>query len=442
MTLKVWWFPEYTPQEQAIFDAMKHSIAKEYAHYGYQNIETPAVERHDILLKWGEESSQQIFWLYGMAQWPEDAKDYGLHFDLTVPFTRYVLDHQGKLVFPFKRQQIQPVRRGERSQKGRYKQFYQADIDTLWYASETRHYLYYDAETLQALRNVLWTLQEQFFPEDTRTIHVNHRGILQWLFRDICKENMEQVSSLYKLFDDYYKIDTKTFLDRMQNIWLDKQQQQIIQQFGTMRLDELSDSQISTHPSYIQWVQHLQHIRNLATAQDTGIEIVFDPYIVRGLDYYTGLVFETMSTLSPEYGSLCSWGRYEKLTQSLDPNAMRMDGVGGSIGLSRIFNLYLSQKQGKQAADSFSTTQVLLIHFQDTLSATVDLAQQLRKARINTEVYPEADKLKKQFSYANRKNIPYVILIGEEELAQWVYTLKDMKKSESSTLALDTLPEM
>jgi histidyl-tRNA synthetase len=408
--LRPWWFTEYNPSEQAIFDKLKIIIEKKYTSFGYTHIYTPAVESNKVLLaKSGQETSKQIFWLYGLAQGAEDLKEYSLHFDLTIPFARYILDHDQEITFPFKRYQIQPVRRGERAQRGRFREFWQCDIDTVWRADSTSSMIFYDAETLLVIADVfdeikaklnLWSI----------TVHYNDRKFLANLL-----DHYPNKSDLYSLFDRYYKIGKETF---------DKE---LVQLVGEKEATNLKD-QINNPNKNPELIELEWYISKLNTK---NLKIVFDPFITRWLDYYTGMVFETFFDDDMALGSISSGGRYENLTTYIDPKR-NFSGVGWSIGISRLVSLILEQETEKIQ----STSQYLCIHFSETLDETCNIANQLRSQWHNVEVYPAPDKLGKQFWYADKKNIPYVVILGEGEKTEWIYKIKNMKTGEETSKSI------
>ena len=429
--LKVWWFPEYTPSEQLIFDDIKRIIETSYASFWYVHIETPAVEKNEILLKGGEEASKEIFGLYGMASGADDLKGYGLRFDLTIPFTRYVLDHQQDLVFPFKRYQVQKVRRGERQQKWRFKEFYQADIDVIRRQGEGKvKYLRYDAELIYLLRKTLELVRAKYLPDFVIKTHINNRNILGGLFTHLVGDDMEKKQQLSKLFDSYYKMSKEDFEQSLSDLVGD--QLAIVQQFLSFDITTLSEDFIDNE-EYRTGVGQLKEVfasLNLLNT-DLGNIFVYDPFIVRGLDYYTGTVFENLIENDIAMGSICSWGRYANLTQSLDPKSVAFDGVGGSIGLSRLFTLILENYSSEQQK---SSSEYLLLHFSETFASSLSIAKELQKQGKIVEVYPWPDKLKKQFAYADKKWIQKVIICGEEELEQGVYKVKDMETGEEEVI--------
>lgn len=407
MTFRPGWFPEYTPTEQMVFDQIRSLIEDQYRSFGYAHIHTPAVESNKILLaKSGNETSKQIFWLYGLAQWWEDLKEYSLHFDLTIPFARYILDHEGSLIFPFKRYQTQPVWRGERAQRGRFREFRQCDIDTVRRADTAQSMILYDAETLLVIAQVFDQLKQRYFNAMSITIHYNDRKFLAKLL-----DHYPQKAELYSLFDKYYKIGKEKFEQELITL-LGKDQAAVVLQ-GIVNPDknpELIELEDVLHKMNTKW-----------------LSLVFDPFITRGLDYYTGMVYETFFDDDMALGSISSWWRYENLTTYIDPKR-NFSGVGGSIGISRLVALILE----KGVAETPVTTDYLCVNFSETFSDIAVLAEQLRQEEKKVEIYPSADKLGKQFAYADKKGIPYVVVLWEGEKAKNIYKIKHMKTGEET----------
>lgn len=433
MTLKVWWFPEYTPWEQLVFDDLVNIVQKSYQKLGFVHIETPAVERNDVLLKWWENASNQVFGLYGMAQWADDLKWYGLRFDLTVPFTRYVLDHIGELVFPFKRYQVQPVWRGERSQKGRFNQFYQADIDVIWRNNENLSYIYYDAETLFVINSTLQQIRAKYLKDSEWIMHVNNRKTITWFFNYLTDSNQEQITSLYKLFDDYYKIWEKKFEDWLISILWDNDKVELVIKFISAKIHELDD-RFGQNELYIEWVKELSQVFDIVNTFniDWSLHFYYDPFIVRWLDYYTWTVFEVLDRNNISLWSISGGGRYDNLAQSLDSNAERLDWVWWSIGISRLAHIIIESLK----ITTQTHTQYLFINFDITNKDIINLANQFISEWKNIEIYPESIKLAKQFSYADKKWIPYVVILWDWELEKWIYIIKDLATGESKEYML------
>jgi len=433
MVLRPGWFPEYSPAEQLVFDEIKKIIEVNYRQYGFAHIQTPAVESNSVLLaKNGEDAGKQIFWLYGLAQGSEDTKEYSLHFDLTVPFARYVLDHEGELVFPFKRYQVQPVRRGERSQRGRFKELRQSDIDVIWQETEKCSLwknLYYDAEMLIVVAKTLYAIVEKFLDNKPFTLRVNNRYLLAGFFSQF-DENV--VPQLYNLLDKYYKIGLDVFTKELKELLSDVDVQKILDfiQTGFDRLD----SNLVDNDLYRRWYTELQEVLGFVDNlnQSKKYTIVRDPCIIRGLDYYTGTVYETFFDDDIALGSISSGGRYENLTGYINPKKNNYSWVWGSIWLSRMVYLILETMKSEYT----TATEYLFVHFSETMNDIAMLASLFIDEWKTVEIYPSADKLGKQFAYADKKWIPYVVILGEGEKVLKRYKIKDMKSGEEKEISL------
>lgn len=400
-------FPEYSPTEQAVFDRVKSIIEEHYKSFGYSHIYTPAVESNKVLLaKSWQETSKQIFWLYGLAQWGDDLKDYSLHFDLTIPFARYILDHENEITFPFKRYQMQPVWRGERSQRGRFREFWQCDIDTVWRADSKDQMLFYDAETLIVIANVFEDIRKNYLKWKSISIHYNDRKFLAKLL-----DHYPNKSDLYSLFDKYYKIGKEKF------------DQELINLVGEIESNKIQ-KQLSNPEKNPELLELEENIKKLNTQ---NLKIIFDPFITRGLDYYTGMVYETFLDDDMWLWSISSGGRYENLTTYID-SKRNFSWVGWSIWISRLMALIFENGEWSKQ----TTTNYLCINFKETFGDICTIAQELRKENNNVEIYPSADKLGKQFTYADKKGIPYVVILGEWEKSDWTYKIKHMETGEET----------
>ena len=433
MVLRPGWFPEYSPTEQLIFDQVKTIIETNYRQYGFSHIETPSVEANSVLLaKNGEDAGKQIFWLYGLAQWQDDTKDYALHFDLTVPFARYVLDRENELTFPFKRYQIQPVWRGERSQRGRFKEFWQSDIDVIWQETEKWSIgknLYYDAEMLVVLAKTLHEIVAKFLSHKPFTLRINNRYLLAWFFSQF-DENI--VPQLYNLFDKYYKMWFDVFQKELAELVTAADVKKILA-FVQCDFDRL-DSNLVDNDNYRKWYQELQEVLHFVDGlnQEKKYSIVWDPCIIRGLDYYTGTVYETLFDDDIALGSISSGGRYENLTWYINPKKSHYSGVGWSIWLSRMVYLILETMKPEHTTQ----TEYLFVHFSETIEDILMLTNIFINEGKTIEIYPSADKLGKQFTYADKKWIPHVVIFGEGEKILKRYKIKNMKTGEEQEIAL------
>jgi histidyl-tRNA synthetase len=433
MVFRPGWFPEYSPAEQLVFDQVKAIIEQNYRHYGFAHIETPAVEANSVLLaKNGEDAGKQIFWLYGLAQGKDDTKDYALHFDLTVPFARYVLDRENELTFPFKRYQIQPVRRGERSQRGRFKEFWQSDIDVIWQETEKwaiGKNLFYDAEMLVVIAKTLHEIIAKFLNNKPFSLHVNNRYLLAGFFSQFDEKVVPQ---LYSILDKYYKIPFDVFQKELAELVSPDEVKKIIT-FVQSNFEKL-DPHLVDNDLYRRWYQELQEVFRFVDGLNQGKKytIVWDPCIIRGLDYYTGTVYETLFDDDIALGSISSGGRYENLTGHINPKKSNYSGVGGSIGLSRIVYLILETMKPEHT----TATEYLFVNFSETMNDISMLANIFVDEGKVIEIYPSAEKLGKQFAYADKKWIPHVVIFGEGEKAKKLYKIKHMKTGEETEIAL------
>lgn len=453
--LRVGWFNEFSPWDQIIFDTILEITQKNYKQFWYTHISTPAVERNDVLLaKSWEDASKQIFWLYGLAQWSEDTKDYSLHYDLTVPFARYVLDWQAQLTFPFKRYQIQPVWRGERQQRWRFKEFYQADIDVIWKWDDTNTYLYYDAETIFVLYKTLLDIKNTLWINENIIVNISNRKILGPLV-DYISDNVDikQVDSVI----EWEPVKTKTYIrdqifslvDRYYKIWQDQfraglvkllEDENYVNLLMNFLLKELTIDNLLTLKWYIpsqefdSWIDelyqvlsYLDHLWKWLGIDHLYYQINF--FIVRWLDYYTGTVFETYFQKNTSLGSICSWWRYEGLTTHIDPKT-NYSWVGGSIWVDRLLSILETTNPKSTIAD------YMFMNFDETKSQIFELAWKYIAQWNNIEIYPSNDKFKKQLQYADKKGIRYVIILWESESQTWIYKLKDLQTGEEKEFKL------
>lgn len=438
MALRPSGFGEYSPAEQREFDRLINCIQQNYQQFWYTHIYTPAVESNKVLLaKNGDETGKQIFGLYGLSQGPSDLKDYSLHFDLTVPFARYVLDRESELSFPFKRYQIQPVRRGERAQRGRLREFFQCDIDVIWRKDGKNPYLYYDSEILFTLGKTLLDIFEELHIQDTPVAHINNRKLIAgFLIPLVWEENLQAVTVL---IDKYKKVEKSEILQSIQALGVSSDIAEKICTFVETKID-LSQIEtlktFSNNETFLQGVEELKEVLTVLEqfqttfAKSFAFEIDFQ--IVRGLDYYTGTVFEFTLQNDSALWSICGGGRYEQLTGYIDPKRDFYAWVGGSIGLSRL----LSKIFDEQSFSQQTTTEYLFLNFPETSSDIFSLAHQFQEEGKNVEIYPVADKLGKQFTYADKKGIPFVVILWEGEKSEGKYKIKNMKTWEETACSI------
>lgn len=414
-------FMELLPNEQILFDQIKETIERTYKQFGFLPIDTPIIELAEILLaKAGGETEKQIY------RFQKGDTDLALRFDLTVPLAKYVAKNYGNLSFPFRRYQIGKVYRGERAQKGRYREFYQCDIDII---GDGELGLINDAE----IPSVIYTMFRNLGFKDF-TIRINNRRILNGIFESVeQKENSEEI---LRIIDKIEKIGKDSVIEEFGKIGLNQEQIQKIIDF--IEIQGTSDEKIQKLENLgIQNETFNQGVRELKTVIENvrlfGVpeeNFKVDLTIARGLDYYTGTVYETFLNDYRELGSVCSGGRYENLAEYYtDKN---LPGVGVSIGLTRLFSKLNELNIIK--AEKKSVAEVLIIPMTEDLKESLKLATKLRSAGINTEVYLNEKKIKAKFKYADKLEIPYVIVIGEDEIKENMVTIKNMKTGEEEKI--------
>ncbi len=448
--LKVWWFPEFLPEEQKIFDDIIDLIKQSYERFWYDHIQTPAVERNKVLLaKWWEEVSKQIFWLYWLAQWCEkDTKDYSLHFDLTVPFARYVLDYESKLTFPFKRYQIQPVWRGERQQKWRFREFWQADIDVIWQDKIENdlskvngdviegNYIWYDIEVVWVLMYTLDIIFKKFNLKNKFVLRLNNKKIIAGILRYFDKLwfDDEIKNKFVVILDKFHKIWEKNAYDEIKDLILNKWYWNNV---ANKLIDLLQDNkklllemEIAKIDEYFTWLAQINSVLNWLNkffkifGINNRIDVIFDKTIVRWLDYYTWTVFETFISWVESLWSICSWWRYDNLTWYIDNRKNYFNWVWWSIWVNRLFDWILDNVYKRRFYEKY-----LIVNFDygEIFEKNIKLMKKLIDQGNTVEIYPFPDKLKKQFRYADRKGFKYVIIMGEEEINKWIYKIRNME---------------
>ena len=417
-------FMELLPEEQILFNQMKEKIAKSYEKFGFLPIDTPVIEMSEVLLaKAGGETEKQIY------RFSKGENDLALRFDLTVPLAKYVTQYYNNLAFPFRRYQIGKVYRGERPQKGRFREFYQCDIDII---GDGELSIINDAELPAVIYN---TIRELGFSDFT--ICMNNRKILNGLFKELNQE--ENSVEIMRIIDKLEKIGKENVIECLRDINVPEQEINKIMEFiqidGTTdekleKLEKLNISNELFEKGLEELRQVVKYVRGFGVP-DTNFKV--DLTIARGLDYYTGTVYETFLNDYREIGSVCSGGRYENLAEYYTDR--KLPGVGVSIGLTRLF--YKLNELKAINAKQTSIAKVLVISMVEDMSKSLETATKLRANGINAEVYLEDKKIKAKFKYADRLKIPYVIVVGEDEIANNVVTLKNMQTGEQETLTIE-----
>ena len=407
-------FMELMPNEQILFEQIKQKIEKTYQKFGFLPLDTPILELSEILLaKAGGETEKQIY------RFEKGDTDISMRFDLTVPLAKYVAKNYGNLSFPFRRYQIGKVYRGEKMQKGRYREFYQCDIDII---GDGELSIKNDAELPSVIYNIFKELGFDDF-----TIKINNRKLFNGLFESLNQK--ENAVEILRVIDKIEKIGKEAVIEELEKINVPTDAINKILDFieidGTTdeKLQKLKDLNIENEAFKVgldELTQVVKYVR-LFGIPDSNFKV--DLTIARGLDYYTGTVYETFLNEYRELGSVCSGGRYENLAENYTDK--KLPGVGISIGLTRLF--YKLNELNLINADKKSVAEVLIVPMVEDMTVPIKLATDLRNNGINTEIFLNDKKLKAKMKYADKLEIPYVIVVGEDEVNSGVVKIKNMK---------------
>lgn len=439
---------DFGPIEMARRNYIFDTIKEVYALFGFSQIETPTMENMSTLMgKYGEEGDRLLFRVLNSGDFlkgvkPEDwqnknltgisnsACEKGLRYDLTVPFARYVVSHYNELSMPFRRYQIQPVWRADRPQKGRYREFYQCDADILGSNS-----LYNEVELIQIIDEVFSRLKINV------RIHLNNRKILAGI--------AEVVGMADRL------VDITVAIDKLDKIGLDNVNKELkekgfddatidklnplltLQGSNAEKLDKLAVLMAQSEEGQ-KGIEEIRFILSCLKQVNLDTEVLVDLSLARGLSYYTGAILE-VKALDVAMGSITGGGRYDNLTGIFGLDGL--SGVGISFGADRIYDVM--QELDLFPKDQLRNTQLMFVNFgNEDAQALLSIIAQIRKAGIRTELYPEAAKIKKQMVYANNKEIPFVALVGSEELNQQKINLKNMNTGEQNLVTLEEVIQM
>ena len=418
-------FMELLPPQQVLMESVMDKLRTTYALYGFTPLDTPVIEASEVLLaKGGGETEKQIY------RFTKGDSDLSLRFDLTVPLAKYVALHYSELAFPFRRYQIGKVYRGERAQRGRFREFYQADIDVI---GDGKLDIANDAEMPAIIYQLFNRLGLERFQ-----IHVNNRKVLGGFYAIL--ELTEQAGDIMRT------------VDKLPKIGADKVSQLLTGELG-ISADKTAEILrfISIQGSNQQVLSALEQYRGRNQLFDQGLEelttvarylsafgvpeesFAVDLTIARGLDYYTGTVYETFMLDHPEIGSICSGGRYDNLAEYYTDKIL--PGVGISIGLTRLFYVLQEQKMLNEEANT-APADVLLLPMTEDLSHAIALATQLRQAGIRVQLYAEQRKFKAKMNYADKLGVPFVVFLGEDEIREGVVACKDMSSGQQTKLDL------
>ena len=415
-------FMELLPDEQILFNEMKEIIRNSYEEFGFLPLDTPIIELSEVLLaKAGGETEKQIY------RFDKGDTDLSLRFDLTVPLAKFVAMHYGELSFPFRRYQIGKVYRGERPQKGRFREFYQCDIDII---GDNELNILHDAEMPMVIYN---TFKKLGF--DDFTIRINNRKILNGFFSSLSLNDSAEVLRIIDKLDKIGIENVKNCLAEI-NVSTDSINKIIdfISITGTNneKITKLKSLNINNE-IFSKGVEELESVINAVRL--FGIpenNFVVDFTIARGLDYYTGTVYETFLNEYKEVGSVCSGGRYDNLAEFYTDK--KLPGVGISIGLTRLF--YKLNELNAVRFSRESIAKVLVVSASSDITPCLPIATTLRTAGINTELFLGDKKIKAKFKYADKLNIPFVVVIGEDEILNNTVTLKNMKTGEQFQVSI------
>ncbi len=436
---------DFGPQEMARRNYIFDTIRDVYSLYGFQQIETPAMENLSTLMgKYGEEGDKLLFkilnsgdFLRGidLSSLAEGATGHlaaqlcekGLRYDLTVPFARYVVQHREELTLPFRRYQIQPVWRADRPQKGRYREFYQCDADVVGSDS-----LLNEVELMQIVDEVFRRLGIRV------CIKINNRKILSGIAEIIGQA--ERIVDITVAIDKLDKIGLDAVNEELRQAGLDDKAIDALQPI--IRLEGTNDEKLATMRRVLaasetgqKGIQEVEYVFRTLAATQLDAQLELDLTLARGLNYYTGCIFE-VKALDVQIGSITGGGRYDNLTGIFGMPGL--SGVGISFGADRIYDVLNQLELYPEAVTT--ATQMLFINFGPAeLAYCLPFVARARRDGIRCEIYPDAAKMKKQMQYANQKQIPYVVLAGESEMAAKSFTLKNMQTGEQAMLTPDEL---
>ena len=410
---------EFLPSTQAVFSQLKSQIAQVYHAHGFQEIETPTIERTEILLaKAGGDTEKQIYKVVKTAETSDEANQ-ALRFDHTVPLARYVVEHENDLPFPFKVTQIGRNFRGERAQKGRFREFYQCDVDIVGRNSLP---LAYDAEAIATVYEALTT-----FVNAKMVVRISNRKILTGLLQALALS--EKAEAIFGIIDHAEKVPVSVTQEALKNLGLDDSQQQTLTDFISIHgtADEISEKLQSlniTNETYQQGIDELIQILTILNENGLAGNIIGDMLIIRGLDYYTGTVFETILPDYKEIGSICSGGRYDNLASNYTDQSF--PGVGGSIGLSRLF--YILQEKSLIKPEILQSHQLIDLAIipisEHERKFAFDTAKKFRAEGKTVDVILTDKKLGDKLAYAS-KIASAAIVLGENEVTSGTYEIKE-----------------
>ena len=433
---------DFSPAEMMRRTYIFETIKSVFRTYGFAPLETPAMENLSTLLgKYGDEGDKLLFKILNSGDYAAGLDDgqlrtaskiceKGLRYDLTVPFARYIVQHQSEIVLPFKRYQIQPVWRADRPQKGRYREFYQCDVDVIGSRS-----LINEVELIEIVESVFGKLGINV------TLKMNNRKILYGIAEAI--GHADKMMDITVAIDKLEKIGIDNVRAELSERGLEQEAidrlQPILELSGSNseKLNKLRDV-ISCSETGLKGIAEMEEIFGYVEALGLNLPIELDLSLARGLNYYTGAIFE-VKAMDYAIGSICGGGRYDDLTGIFGmPDT---SGVGISFGADRIYDVMTGLNLFPEEVD-FSTKVLFVNLGEQERMAAMRIMRTLRDHGVATEIYPEPTKMKKQMEYANRRSIPYVVIIGSNELQNGLATVKNMRTGEQSAVAFDAIRDM
>ncbi len=416
-------FPEWAPNVRLAEERLLNIIREQYQLFGFTSIETPAVERFDVLTAKGG-IQRQIYTVGKPEEGQSDAEEMGLHFDLTVPLARYVVQHAHEIIFPFRRYQIQKVWRGERAQRGRFREFYQCDVDII---GREKLDSFHDAEIPCVINSTFEAMGLPAF-----RVQISNRKILGDLL-SVEDSSPEKLANVLRVID---KCDRDGLGKTQEGLQREGVSANLLPAITELILcQEMIDARkvLETAGAKLDGWNELNQVMSYAIDLGMPAERLSPNFsIARGLDYYTGTIYETFIVGKEDWGSICSGGRYDDLAAYF--TNQKYPGVGISIGLTRLFNLLVNSEMID--VSRHTPTQVL-ITMQDReayMSEYLQLASLLRENGIPTQVFFQKAKLGKQFGYASDNGIPLAIILGESEVVEGKVTVKDLNAREQVTI--------
>ncbi len=432
---------DFGPQEMAERNYIFDTVRSVFRTYGYSQIDTPAMENLSTLMgKYGDEGDKLLFRILNSGDafssvdmskpLASQVCEKGLRYDLTVPFARYVVQHQSELSFPFKRFQIQPVWRADRPQKGRYREFYQCDVDAIGSRSQLC-----ELELVQIVDKVFEKLGVRVL------LKINNRKVLTGL-AEVCG-HPDKVVDITVAIDKLDKIGLEAVKDELRAKGLDEKSLSVLEPVLTLSgstQDKLGTMRALMHDSEagLKGLDELEELFGYIHSAGVGIPVEMDLSLARGLNYYTGAIFE-VKALDFQIGSICGGGRYDNLTGIF--GLPDMSGVGISFGADRIYDVL--KGLGKFPEDLSSSTKLLFANMDSSaLAYLMPIAAALRDNGIPVEIYPDTCKLKKQFDYAQRKNIPFFAINGSSEVEANVVNIKSLGSGEQRSFQKDDIRSM